>query len=187
MFNEGPRVEIKTEVAKSDWLGFPNILQLNTRSFIDKDRRMKFSNAVLTSNYNEICLWETWLNEKIISKELPLNDIDIYQKDRELDGDKNVDGGSLIAVKNSLVAEQITTPFWFMRSLQNETKHIGSSFLGILQPPISSAYRYFVENFQNFLKSVPKSKPAIICGDLNFPKTNRNTNSSSSEEENSIL
>ena len=74
-----------------------------------------------------------------------------------------------------------------MGSSQNETKHIGSSFLGILQPPISSAYRYSVEDFQNFLKNVPKSKPAIICGDLNLPKTNWNTNSSCSEEENSIL
>ena len=48
------RVEIKTEGAKSDRLGFLNILQLYTGSLIDIDRRLKFSNAVLTSNYNVI-------------------------------------------------------------------------------------------------------------------------------------
>ena len=74
-----------------------------------------------------------------------------------------------------------------MLSLQNKTKYIGSSYLRILQPPIGSAYRYFVEDFQQLLKNIPKSKPAIICGDLNFPETNWKKSSSSSEEENSIL
>ena len=107
LFIERQKLEIKTEGAKSDWLCFLNILQLNTRSLIDIDRGMKFSNAVLTSNYNEICLCETWLNENINSKEPLLNDYEIYRKDRELDGDKNFHhGGSLIAVKNSLKSKR---------------------------------------------------------------------------------
>ena len=47
---------------------------------------------------------ETRLNEKINSKQLFLNDYDIYRKDRELHGDKNFQGGSMIAVKKNLTA-----------------------------------------------------------------------------------
>ena len=74
-----------------------------------------------------------------------------------------------------------------MLSLQKKTKYIWSFYLRILQPPIGSAYRYSVEDFQQLLKNIPKSKPAKICGDLNFPETNWKSSSSSSEEDNSIL
>ena len=70
LFNEGKKVEIKTEGAKSDWLGFLNILQFNTRSLINIDRRMKFSNAVLTSSYNvmsmrNMAIWKYQLSSCI--------------------------------------------------------------------------------------------------------------------------
>ena len=75
-----------------------------------------------------------------------------------------------------------------MPRLQNKTKYIGSSFLCVLQPPTpkGSSYRYSVEDFQQLLENIPKSKPAIICGDLIFPETNWKTNSFSSGEEISI-
>ena len=48
-------------------------------------------------------------------------------------------------------------------------------------------YRYSMEDFQQLLKNIPESEPAIICGDMNFPKTNWKTNSSPAKEENSIF
>ena len=148
---------------------------------------MKFSKAVLTSNYNVICLCETWLIESINSKELLLNDYDIYRKDIELVGDENFHGGSVLAVKNTLIFEQMRTFTDSCVACRKKTKYVALSYLDNIQPPTGSAYRCSVEDFQQLLKKIPKSKPAIICGDLKFLETNWKTNSSSSEEENSIL
>ena len=187
LFKEGQNVEINTEGANSDWLGFLNILHIYTRSLIDIDRRMKFSNAVLPSAYNVICLCETWLNENINAKGLLLNDYDIYSKERELDGDINFHGGSLIAVKNSYNSEQIGTPFpdscLACRIKLNTWEVVICAFYN---HRIGSAYRYSVEYYPQLLKNIPKSNPAIVCGDLNFRETNWKASSSSSEEENSI-
>ena len=73
---------IKTEGARSDWLGFLNNLQLKTGILIDVDMRMEFSNAVLTSHDSVICLCEIWLKEDINSKELLLNNYDIFPRER---------------------------------------------------------------------------------------------------------
>ena len=129
LFNEGQKVEIKTERAKSDCLDFLNIFQLDTRSLIDIDRRMKLSTAVFTSNYNVKCLCETWLNENNQFRRTPTENIE------KLDGDKNFHGGSLIAVKITSLLSKSENPFSdFMRSLQNKHKYIGCSYLRIVQP-----------------------------------------------------
>ena len=54
-------------------------------------------------------------------------------------------------------------------------------------PPKGSAYRYNINDFQKLLKTIPKSQPALICGDLNFPDANWKTASGSNEEENEII
>ena len=76
-----------------------------------------------------------------------------------------------------------------MRSLQIKFERIGSSFSAhsTVPTPTQSAYRYSVEDSRQLPKIIPRSKPAIICGDLNFPKTSWTTNSSSSVEQNSVL
>ena len=59
------------------------------------ERRINFANAVINSDYNVICLCETWLNDNIPSSELFLNNYCIYRQDRQMDQDK----------KNPLVIE----------------------------------------------------------------------------------
>ena len=51
-------------------------------------------------------------------------------------------------------------------------------------PPKGSEYRY---NITDLLKNILKSKPALICCDLNFPDAHWKTASSSNEEENEII
>ena len=71
------------------------------------ERRIMFAKAVINSDYNVICLCETWLNDNIPSSELFLNDYCIYRQDRQMDQDKNTHGGALIAVKNSFISERV--------------------------------------------------------------------------------
>ena len=74
---------------------------MNVRSFINLERRMKFSNAKATSNYDIICLCETWLNKNNASSELMLNEYSIYRSERQTDKDRNLHGGVLMAVKQT--------------------------------------------------------------------------------------
>ena len=42
-------------------------------------------------------------------------------------------------------------------------------------PPISSSYKYTINDFQLFLRNIPIDKPIVICGDLNIPEANWKT------------
>ena len=158
---------------------------LNTRSLVNIDRRAKLSNAVQIADYNVICLCETWLNEQISDSELLLNDYNVYRSDRTLLGDKNAHGGSLIAVKNSLNSEKIKADLPDS-SLACKIKVDRSEvkICSFYNPPNGSEYRY---NITDLLKNILKSKPALICCDLNFPDAHWKTASSSNEEENKII
>ena len=123
----------------------------------------------------------------IVDSELLLDDYNIYRSDRKLLGDKNAYGGNLIAVKNSLNSEKINAelpdPCLACKIQLDRSEVIICSFYN---PPKGSAYRYNINDFQKLLKTIPKSKPALICGDLNFPDANWKT-ASSSKEENEII
>ena len=54
-------------------------------------------------------------------------------------------------------------------------------------PPISSSYRYTIEDFQLLLRTIPKNKPIVICGDLNFPEANWKTLYSPNETEDKVI
>ena len=55
------------------------MLLLNTRSLWNAERRDKLVNAVILSQYNVICLCETWLTKDVEDSELQLNQYDIYR------------------------------------------------------------------------------------------------------------
>ena len=68
LYNDGFKVQM--DVQNAHWLGgFLNILQLNTRSLVNIERRSKFINALINSDYNVPCLSETWLNNYIHDSE----------------------------------------------------------------------------------------------------------------------
>ena len=50
-----------------------------------------------------------------------------------------------------------------------------------------SKHRYTIKDFQKLLKSIPKSKPALICGDLNSPDANWKASESPNGDENLII
>ena len=103
---------------------------------------------------------------------------------------KNCHGGSLIAVKNSLITEDLSTKHDIPDSCVlcsiklHQTEMIIGSFYN---PPKNSNYRYKVHEFEQLIKAIPKNKPLLLCGDSNFPETNWNTLTSTDEEENQIL
>ena len=93
---------------------------------------MKFSNAIATSDYDIICLCETWLNENLASSELMLNQYSIYRPE-----DQILHGGVLMAVKQTLSSNgsEINTC-----SIQIKDKRI--IVCCFYNPPSSSKYRY---------------------------------------------
>ena len=74
---------------------------MNVRSLINLERRMKFANAIATSNNDILCLCEAWLNENIATSELILNEYSIYRSERQTVKDQNLHGGVLMAVKQT--------------------------------------------------------------------------------------
>ena len=62
---------------------------------------MKFANAVATSNYDIIFLYDAWLNENIASSDLMLKEYSIYRSERKTARDQNLHGGALMAVKQT--------------------------------------------------------------------------------------
>ena len=124
------------------------------------------------------------------SSELFLSEYNIYRSDRAIVSGKNCHGGSLIAVKNSLITEDLSTKHDIPDSCVlcsiklHQTEMIIGSFYN---PPKNSNYRYKVHEFEQLIKAIPKNKPFLLCGDLNFPETNWNTLTSTDEEENQIL
>ena len=105
LYNDGVKVQLV--VQNVPWLGgFFYILQLNTRSLVNIERRSKFMNAIINSDYNVLCLCETWLNDNIHDSELFFIDYKNYRSDRATIGVRNAHGGTLIAVKNTLISEK---------------------------------------------------------------------------------
>ena len=75
---------------------------MNARSLVNFDWRMKFANGITLSDYNVVCICETWLNENIGSAELLLHNYTLYRSDRKLQKDMNTHGGVMVAIKNSI-------------------------------------------------------------------------------------
>ena len=111
---------------------------------------MKFANAIATSNYDIICLCETWLNENIASSELMLNEYSIYRSERQTAKDQNLHGGVLIAVKQTLSSKLLPNKqpeCCLTCSIQiNDKRIIVCCFYN---PPSSSKYRYCLGDFAN--------------------------------------
>ena len=84
-------------------------------------------------------------------------------------GDKNTHGGRLIAVKNSLNSEKINADLpdsCLACKIQLDRSEV--IICSFYNSPKGSAYRYNINDFVKLLQTIRKSKPALICGDLNF-------------------
>ena len=75
-----------------DWL---RVCLFNSRSLVNK--LSNFQSFVYTSNFNILCITETWLTDSVFDLEILPTDFTIYRKDRHSRG-----GGVLIAVDDLL-------------------------------------------------------------------------------------
>ena len=164
---------------------------MNVRSLINLERRMKFANAIATSNYDIICLSVTWLNETIASSELMLIEYNIYRSERQTAKDQILHGGVLMAVKQTFSSKLLPnkqSECCLTCSIQiNDKRTIVCCFYN---PPSSSKYRYCLGDFAQLLNEIEKSNQStatLICGDVNFPTANWIDYNITENEENSII
>ena len=128
------------------------------------------------------------MNDNIHDSELFLNDYNFYGSDRATIGDRNAHGGTLIAVKKTLVSEKtISTLPNSCVACKNTLNDTQVFLYAFYSPPISSSYRYTIEGFQLLLRNIPKNKPSVICGDLYFPEANWKTLYSPNETEDKVI
>ena len=116
-------------------------------------------------------------------------------------GDKNAHGVTLIAVKNTLISEKNSTLPNSCVACKITLNGTQVFLYAFYNPPISSSYRYTIEDFQLLLRNIPhtiedfqlllrnipKNKPIVICGDLNFPEANWKTLYSPNETEHKVI
>ena len=185
-YNDEIKVAIEDPVIES-LLGFLNVLQLNARILINFHRRRKFANAKALSDYNVVCLCETWLNENIESAEMLLHNYTLYRPDEKLQKDMNTHGGVMVAIENNIRCKLLKTD-QLACSLNCKLEiNIQIIFICVFyNPPKGRRYSYVKEKFEKLIAAVPKTKAALICRDLNVPNTNWSNFCSEDEEEHSI-
>ena len=145
-------------------------------------------NAIILSQYNVICLCETWLDGGVSDSELQLKEYNLYRADRPFTKDYSTHGGSLIAVESTLVSKQldIVLPECCVAcSITLDNLEIGLCIL--YNPPDDSKYRHEISDFEQILNSLPKTTPLIVCGDMNMPTIDWNTLCSSDDYEQRVI
>ena len=157
-----------------------NICYFNARSLINKLSR--FQSFILSSNFDIVCVTETWLSESFFDQEiLPPNFI-IYRNDRKTRG-----GGVPIAIRNSLNATLISKSDHLEAvSIQ---LHLGNclnvSLCCMYLPPGSGCNKLLtvVHHLSDILMDdnhLSNSNVIIIVGDFNLPDIDWDTLGSTS-------
>ena len=171
--NQEIPLEEKAEGEPDAWLESLNILLINARSLINFERRLKFKNAVLSNEYNVICVTETWLNAKIDTSELLLDDYTVYRSDRTMSSKQSAHGGVFVAVKNYIESNEIKVELpECCIACQILLKFEPVQIICFYSPPKYSSFRYSNANYTRLIGTFPGKTPNVICGDLNFSTTN---------------
>ena len=165
-----------------------NMLLLNTRSIWKAEKREKFLNAIILRQYNVICLCETWLDGAVSDSELQLKECKFYRADRPSTKDYFTHGGSLIAVKSTLVSKQldIVLPECCV-ACSITLDNLEIVLCTLYNPPDDSKYRYAISDFEQIFDSLPKIFPLIFCGNMNLPTVDWNTSCSSNDYEQRVF
>lgn len=145
------------------YMGVLKMLNINVRSltahFDD------FSDTVYTSNFDIICITETWLQDTVLSSAVQLRNYNLYRKDRGTRG-----GGVAIYVKNAFRSALINSinageaeQLWVRVLVRNKVLVFGVLY----RPPTFS-----VPNFGNVLEeSLAEAylvrDEVVCCGDFN--------------------
>ena len=79
----------------------------NIRSIINRDKRTKLANYVISRSVDFFMLTETWLHCSFHDNELFLPNYAIFRSERKADNNTSKHGGVLIAIKNTFVSREI--------------------------------------------------------------------------------
>ena len=183
LFNDGKKV-VLIDKNEKNWLTF-----LHGHAGTEYSKPLeKFLNAIILSQYNVICLCETWLHGGVSDSELQLKEYNLYRADRPFTKDYSTHGGSLIAVESTLVSKQldIVLPECCVAcTITLDNLEIGLCIL--YNPPDDSKYRHEISDFEQILNSLPKTTPLIVCGDMKLSTIDWNTLCSSDDYEQRVI
>ena len=173
-----------------------HLLMWNVRSMLGLNRRTALSNALALQQFHIISLCETWLVDTIPNSGLFHGNRSIFRRDLQPKRTgKSIHGGVLIAVDSSIPCKEITE-FNVFEDVVSIVCHFSSfsssfSFIGLLSPE-NSPYRWASSKFTHLLQEIDKVQQQyyiteiIVTGDINFPLTDWNSFSSTSDYKDSI-
>ena len=180
--------ESRTETTKT-----LHILTFNVRSIHKLERRTLFANAICTSDYDLLCVTETWLTSDVPNSTLFLKEYAIYRSDRTSSSMITIHGGVLVAVKRIIPHEIIPN---------DQSDEIIAVMViteqpllvcCVYNPPHYSPFRWPRTKFDNLLTSLKRHQKQLNCqttiitGDINFSKTSWDCMESRDDYEQSIL
>ena len=150
---------------------------LNIRSIVHK--LSLFQSYVYSSNFDVICLTETWLSESVFDQEILPTNYNIYRKDRPSRG-----GGVLIATKSFIpvsvvCSDQSNNALEILTVRLNLSKPLTLSCVYIPPNP-SDSYMYDLTSNLTHVVQSNLSTDIIITGDFNLPDINWDTLSTTS-------
>ncbi|XP_044764402.1 uncharacterized protein LOC123320969 [Coccinella septempunctata] len=142
----------------------------NTRGL--RSKTVQFFHNVVSTDYNVICLTETWLKGGVLSGELFPGGYQVFRRDR---GDavsvKKDGGGVLVAVDSSLDAshhpelQSTAEDVWVSIKSGDKLVYIVCAYL---PPSDKSSYHSFLNNFESNQQLI-SNNTVIVVGDFNLP------------------
>ena len=142
----------------------------------------------MSNEFNVICVTGTWLNNKIDTSKLLLDDYTVYRSDRTTSSNQSAHGGVFVAVKNYIESNEITVELpECCTACQILLLFEPVQIICFYNPPKYSSFRYSNENYNRLIGTFPGKTPTVICGDLNFPTTNWTILNSYDDEEQTFL
>ena len=163
------------------------------RRILKLERRTLFANAICTSDYDMLCVTETWLTSDVPNTALFLKEYAIYRSDTTSSSTITIHAGVLVAVKRSILHEVIPN---------DQSDEIIAVMVKteqpllvccVYNPPQYSPFRWPRTKFDNLLISLKRRQEQLNCqttiitGDINFSKTSWDCMESRDDYKQSIL
>ena len=154
------------------------------------NRRMELSNSIVHSDYDIICLCETWLREDVTTASIFLNNYNVYKNDSTTTQTrKSRHKGVLIAVQNQVANDLLTIMCLHMMleirlsGKENQITRKNSHLMLHLQCTCPRSYQWNSDEFLNLMQESEDIKSSnklnqceiIITGDIYFSPKNWKT------------
>ena len=128
---------------------------VNARSLLIFDRRTKFANAVMTCRYPIAIVTKTWMNEDLEDSELMLPGYILLRCGRIV----NKHGGVLVAIEIIISEKRVSDDLpdgciFTIVDIQLKKYLLCVNY----NPPLGSAYRYTLADFEQVLRVIEKFK-----------------------------